>query len=104
MTWICERCRCAHEAGYSIRIKADSDSDLMKHSVPANADLCFACALYLLWSRIFPGGIRRFWDDYYFTGKVRTLGERSRYGYVCRQFDVFYGFLDPETNKYWDEE
>ena len=104
MTWICERCKCVHEIDSSIKIKADSDSDLIKHSVPSDAELCFACALYLLWSRVFPGGIRRFWDDYNSAGKLHVLLERSRYGSTCRQFDIYYGFLNPETNKYWDEE
>lgn len=103
MVWICERCRCTHEAGYSIKIQASSDSDLIAHNVPANANLCFDCALYLLWSRVFPGGIRRIWDYYYLAGNICILGKKSRYSSICRKFDVQYGFLNPQTNLYWDE-
>ena len=103
MTWICERCRSQKEAGFSIQIKAKTESVLLEHLVPPESSLCFDCALYLLWSRVFPKGIRRFWDHYYISGKLYSLGRKSRYGPVCRQFDIYYGFLDSETNLYWDE-
>lgn len=103
MTWICERCKCKKETGYSIQIKAKTESVLLEHSVPPESCLCFDCALYLLWSRVFPNGIRRFWDYYYISGRIYSLGQKSRYGSVCRIFDINHGFLNPETNLYWDE-
>ena len=103
MKWICERCQGSNEAGFSIQIKARTDSDLVAHSVPAESSLCFDCALYLLWSRIFPDGIRKYWDEYYMSGNLCVLGRKSRYGSVSREFDINYGFVDSETNLYWDE-
>ena len=103
MIWICERCRSTYQGNFPDRIDTWRDEDLITHDVPKNAVLCFGCALYLLWSRIFPGGIRRFWDEYYKTGAVPILGMKSRYSTTCREFDINYGFLDPETNLYWDE-
>ena len=102
MTWICERCRCVYEGDFPVKIETWRDSDLVAHSVPDNAVLCFGCALYLLWSRIFPGGIRRFWDEYYMTNSC-FLGHKSRYSPKCREFDIKYRFLDSGTNVYWDE-
>lgn len=103
MTWICERCHCTYEGSFPDKIEARRDSDLIAHSVPNNAALCFSCALYLLWSRVFQGGIRRFWDEYYKADKKINLGQKSRYNCYCRDFDIRYGFLNSDTNLYWDE-
>lgn len=103
MTWICERYRCTYEGSFPDKIETQRDSNLIAHSVPNNAALCFSCALYLLWSRVLQGGIRRFWDEYYKTGDSVILGQKSRYNSYCRDFDIRYGFLNPGTNLYWDE-
>lgn len=103
MTWICERCHGYFQGDFPDRIDAWREPDLIAHSVPKDSALCFGCAVYLLWSRVFQGGIRRFWDDYYKTGAICQLGKKSRYNSVCRNFDITYGFLNPETNLYWDE-
>lgn len=50
MTWICERCRCTYEGSFPDKIETRRDSNLIAHSVPNNAALCFSYALYLLWS------------------------------------------------------
>lgn len=103
MTWVCKRCRNYYQGDFPDRIDTWRDEELIAHSVPNDATLCFGCALYLLWSRIFPDGIRRYWDEYYKTGDHFQLGKKSRYNETCREFDINYGFLNPETNRYWDE-
>ena len=103
MKWICERCHCVYQGDFPDRIDTWRDSDLISHDVPNNAALCFGCALYLLWSRIFSGGIRRFWDEYFFNNDLCGLGNKSRYNSNCRNFDIKYGFLNSENNVYWDE-
>ena len=48
MTWICKRCRCYYQGDFPARIDTWRDEELIAHSVPNDATLCFGCALYLL--------------------------------------------------------
>jgi len=108
MIWNCDRCgsECndANAIGYPTKWNANNESDLRKHHVPENLNLCSNCVLYLLWSRIFPKGIRIYWDDYYLSNSKIILTKFTRYNSNCRKFDVQYGFLDESSNKYWDED
>ena len=106
MGWRCERCGMTDENSLSIKIQGKDDRDLLRHSVSADMNLCLECAIYLLWSRVFPNGIRIYWDEYYRSANInlhKRLGRKSRYGSFCRRFDIKYGFLDEKTNTYWDE-
>ena len=107
MNWYCDRCgnKCddSYAIGYSTRWNAKNESDLREHHVPENLNICSDCVLYLLWSRIFPDGIRFYWDDYYLNNSKINLSMFTRYNSYCRKFDIQYGFLDENTNKYWDE-
>ena len=42
-------------------------------------------------------------DISYQQGHVGDYAQASRHNPKCREFDVKYGFLNPETNRYWDE-
>lgn len=67
MIWYCSRCGSKCDDDYAIgdatRWNSKNEPDLRKHHVPENLDLCRNCALYLFWSRIFPKGIRIYWDE-----------------------------------------
>lgn len=108
MIWFCARCgnECNDDfsIGYATKWNATNESELRKHYVPDNLNFCENCVLYLLWSRIFPKGIRFYWDDYYLSGSKIYLSKYTRYNSNCRKFDIRYGFLDDSSNNYWDEE
>lgn len=67
MIWYCDRCcnECyvSQAIGYSTKWNATNESDLREHHVSENLNLCSDYVLYLLWSRIFPKGIRFYWDE-----------------------------------------
>ena len=86
MTWGCKRCRNCYQGDFPDRIDTWRDEELIAHSVSNDATLCFGCALYLLWSRFFNGGIRKYWDEYYKTSDAFQLGNKSRYNQSCRKF------------------
>lgn len=108
MRWRCGRCNCECDdttsIGYPTKWNASNSWELKEHKVPENLSLCFNCVLYLLWSRIFPNGIRIYWDEYHLSGSKIILRKFTRYDPNCRKFDIQYGFLNESSNKYWDEE
>lgn len=108
MRWQCGRCKheCddVHAIGYPTKWNSSNSWELKEHKVPEDLNLCFNCTLYLLWSKIFPHGIRHYWDEYYLTNSKIVLKRFTRYDSNCRNFDVQFDFLNDESNKYWDED
>lgn len=106
--WRCDRCKCECDdtltIGYPTKWNSSNLWELKEHNVPENLNLCFNCTLYLLWSQIFPHGIRYYWDEYYLTDSKNLLKRFTRYDSNCRNFDIQFGFLNDESNTYWDED
>ena len=107
MDWHCDRCGYKYDdeisVAYTTKWNSTNESDLYAHHVPAKLNLCSNCVLYLLWSRIFPKGIRIYWDEYYLKHTNLVLSRFTRYNLKCRTFDIQYNLLDERTNLYWDE-
>lgn len=103
MLWQCARCGTKYKDSYLGKWNSQNDSDLKAHAVPADQFICWHCAVYLLWSSIFPKGIRIFRDEDFLSGTNPALGKFSRHNPTSKAFDIKYGFLDKESNLYWDE-
>ena len=103
MRWQCARCGTIYKDSFLGRWNCQNDSELRARSVPKEEFICWHCALYLLWSSIFPRGIRIYRDQVFLSGTNPALGKFSRHAPASRGFDIKYGFLNEATNLYWDE-
>lgn len=82
------------------KMEQPNNCGLKHHNMPPEKFICWHCAVYLLWSSIFPRGIRIYHDEDFLKGSNPYLGRFSRYSAVSRKFDIKYGFLDDKTNLY----
>ena len=103
---ICDRCGAEYEAKETDRTDANIEDEefLTEHTIPKNIHFCTYCYNYLIlqsWSSC--KYQRSVSDISYKQGHIGDYAQASRHNPKCREFDIKYGFLNPETNRYWDE-
>ena len=101
MTSICSRCGKEYDdSSDSSRLTLEEQEYYCGHSIPPEAKFCLYCYIYLIDSSKY---YREICDASFIERSLAPYTVTSRLNPVCRDFDIKYGFLNPDTNTYWDE-
>ena len=101
MTNICSRCGKEYDgSSEDSRSSLKEQESFCNHTIPPDAKFCLYCYQYLIDSSKY---YRAICDSAYSIKSLAPYAVTSRYNPVCRDFDIIHGFLNPDTNTYWDE-
>ena len=110
MIYICSRCGRKYGCYCGCYSEEDDKQHIrwleekINHTLPEDVHVCPDCFYYLFFGSAFITNVTRtLFDADYRKGSLNSHGYSSRYNPKCRAFDIKYGFMKPENEKFFDE-